>query len=252
MSNAVIFDWDGTLVSCEEKIDLAIERLCQTYPEITEEYLSTVSVYGQSQGWIRKGFIVSLPEDYFTYHFGIIAGLIAEATALTTDAAWLIILRTFKESYLQGRARMLADQKKFRCLSKFATFYVVSNSDIDNISTEADVLGFERSIMSFIGGAKKYGVERSIPSILGISAARPKYKEILNMIREKHENLIVVGDNFSLDLVTSITMGIRTAYVPNPLSPNEIVRYVKDNQILSGDINYILNSLTQEMKGNMS
>ncbi len=252
MKNGIIFDWDGTIVSCEEKIDWAAERLCQSYPEIAQKYQSAVLANRQSPGWTRKGFMASLPEDYFTYRFGIIAELIAEAQGLTTDVAWPIILHTFKESYLQAQAKILADQQKLRELSKYATLYIVSNSGIDNISTEANTLGFDRSILSFVGDAKKYGVEGSDPSIIGISAMRPRYRELLHTIQAKHENLIVIGDNFSLDLVTPISMGIRAAYVPNPLSPIEIGQYVKDNQILSGTINDILDVLTQETKGTVT
>lgn len=249
MSNAIIFDWDGTVVSCNEKIDLVINKLCQTYPEIAEKYQSAISTNKQSHGWVRKGFIASLSEDYFTYRFGIAADIIAETQNFTTDTAWLIILKTFKLSYFETRAKILTDQKKLRELSNYATLYVVSNSSTDNILTEAKILGFERSILLFIGDAKKYSVERSNPSIIGIPLTRPRYQETLSMIQAKHKKLIVIGDNFSLDLITPISMGIRVAYIPNYLSPKNIGQYIKDNQILSGNINDILDILIQEMKG---
>lgn len=248
MKYGIVFDWDGTLVSCEEKIDTATGRLCQMFPEIAEKYHLAISENRQSPGWTRRGFIASLPEDCFTYRFGIIAELIAAAQSLTADATWPIILHAFKESYLQTRAKVLVDQQKLRELSNYATLHVVSNSGIDNITFEADSLGFERSIFSFIGDAKKYGVEGMEPSIIGISAVRPKYRRLLNTIKMKHEKLIVIGDNFCLDLVTPISMGVRTAYVPNPLSSNEIQQYVKDSRILSDTINNVIETLIQEVK----
>ena len=249
MSNAVVFDWDGTLVSCEEKINLTIERLIQIYPEIAKKYTSAISEGKQSPGWIRKGFIVSLPEDYFTYHFGILAELIAEVLGLSIDSAWLVLLRTFKASYLDRRAKMLGNPEKLRGLSQYASLFVVSNSSTDNIVAEAESLGVERSVFSFLGGAKKYGVEEKEPSLLGISAVRPKYQSILDIVRARHQNLVVVGDNFCLDLVTPLMMGVRAAYVSNPLSSPKICEFVKSNQILSGDINVIIDSLLKEMQG---
>jgi hypothetical protein len=61
----------------------------------------------------------------------------------------------------------------------------------------------------------------------------------------------VVGDNFSLDLVAPIAMGISVAYVPNLLSPKIIIRYVKKNCIPHGTINDILDILINK-KGSLS
>jgi len=252
MSNAIIFDWDGTIVSCNEKIDLVIDKLCQTYSEVAEKYKLAILGNKQSSGWIRKGLIASLSEDYFTHRLGLIVELIGEVQNLTVDMVWSVVLQTFKLSYLQVQAKVLADKQKLHELSNYATLYVVSSSGIDNILTEAETLGFERSTFSFIGDAKKYSVGESEPSIVGIPTVRPRYKETLNVIHTRHEKLIVIGDNFSLDLVTPISMGIRVAYIPNYLSPKEILQYIKNNQILSGNINDVLDILIKEMKGGVA
>lgn len=249
MSNAIIFDWDGTIVSCEEKIDLVINELCLEYSGVSEKYQSAILTNKKSPGWSRNGFLVSLVEDYFTHRFGLMAEILVETQGVNIDTAWLIILRMFKALYLKARAKVIIDQQKLLELSNYAILYIVSNSDNSNILIEAEILGFEKSILSFIGDAKKYGVESINSSIIGISTARMKYREILTTIREKHENLVVIGDNFCLDLVTPISLGISTAYVFNPLCPDKIKQYIKDKNIPSGTINDILDIIITKMKG---
>jgi len=241
--NAIVFDWDGTLVSCEEKIDLAIAKLCSQFPKITKQYKALIAKKKPSPGWIRKGFIASLPEDYLSYHFGIVAGLLTKTEGLAIDSAWSAILSIFRESYLEARSKMLANLEKLYELSQCATLYVVSNSEVGNIKLESKALGIKRGSISFLGNAKKYDVAGLEPSILDIPANRPKYHEVLNRIKEKHESVIVVGDNFSLDLVVPIAMGISIAYVPNPLTPKFVVRYIRKNRITFGAINDILDIL---------
>jgi len=248
MLNAVIFDWDGTLVSCEEKINLTTDKLRHMFPEIIEDYQSAVLEKHSSPGWIRKGFVSSLAEDYFTHQFGIIADILSKIKTMSIDAAWSIILSTFKKSYLEVRAKTLVSQEKLDELSHYMKLYVVSNSDTSNITKEVETLGIDSSLFTFIGNAKKYEVTGTETSIMGISAIRPMYRDVLNFLRHKHENLIIVGDNFCLDLVTPISVRIRVAYIPNPLSPIEILQYIKKNEILTGGIDNILDTLIQERK----
>jgi phosphoglycolate phosphatase-like HAD superfamily hydrolase len=243
MSNAVVFDWDGTLVSCEEKIDLAIAKLCSKFSEIEEHYRTMIAERKPSPGWIRKGFVASLSEDYLTYRFGIIAELIAESEGMTTEDAWSAILSTFRDIYLEVRSRILADLEKLHELSQYMSLYVISNSESGNIKSEAKTLGIKKRTVAFIGNAKKYDVAVSEPSILGIPVKRPKYQRILDEIRGNHDGIMVVGDNFSLDLVTPIAMGIAVAHVPNPLTPKNVIRYVKKNRITQGTINDVLDTL---------
>lgn len=251
MSSAVIFDWDGTLVSCEEKINLAVTKLCTKFSGITKPYKAMVTKRLASSGWIRKGFIASLPEDYLSYHFGIVAKLLMEVEGLETDPAWSIILSMFKESYLEVRSRMIVDVTKLEELAKHAALYVVSNSEVSNIKSEAKELGIRRGIVSFIGNAKKYDVVAAEPSILGIPVNRPKYQELLNELKKKHGSITVAGDNFSLDLVTPIAMGVGVAYIPNPLTPKAVIRYVKKNRITCGSIDDVLDILISN-KGDIS
>ncbi len=251
MSNAIVFDWDGTIVSCEEKIDLAITKLCKQFPAIAKPYKDSVAKKTFSSGWVRKGFTASLPEDYFTYHFGIVAELIAKAKSLVIDSAWSVILSTFTESYLEVNSRILIDLGKLYQLAEHVNLYIVSNSEIKNIKAEAKSLGIKCGVITFVGNTKKYNVAGVESSVIGISANRPNYQATLSRLQKKHENIIVVGDNFSLDLVAPIAMGISVAYVPNLLSPKIIIRYVKKNCIPHGTINDILDILINK-KGSLS
>lgn len=251
--SAVILDWDGTLVSCEEKIDMTIHKICSDFPEIQDAYHTVTSKRMASPGWIRKGFIASLPEDYFTYHFGIVAKLLATPQGyehdwdITGDSAWSIILANFKELYGEIPSPLLADHDLLMTLARQADVYIVSNSDSENIRNEAQVLGINNSRLRFIGGAKKYYVESLTPSILGIPVTRPRYRELLSSIVEEDQtDIIVVGDNFSLDLTTPISMGIGVAYIPNPLTPQVILDFIRDRHIPSGTINQILQMLIQK------
>ena len=221
---AVIFDWDGTLVSCEEKIDATIQQVCFDFIEIRDVYHVAIADRMLSPGWVKKRLLASLPEDYFTYHFGIIAKLLVKSQGFMSDhetandMAWSIILTTFKGLYRKTPSRLLVDRQLLMALAKQAEFYVVSNSDTENIRNEARILGIDDSLFTFIGNAEKYHIESSDPSILGIPTVRPRYRQILLSIREKHNNdIIAVGDNFSMDLVTPFSMGIRVAYISNPL-----------------------------------
>lgn len=251
MSHAIVFDWDGTLVSCEEKIDLAASKICAKFPKIAKLYKAVVIKKSASPGWIRNGFVASLSEDYLSHRFGILAKLLAEIEDVETDSAWSIILSTFKESYLEVQSRMLADLAKLKKLAECVSLYVVSNSEVSNIKSEAKELGVGRGLVSFIGNAKKYDVAAVKPSILGIPVNRPKYQELLVDLKKKHRGITVVGDNFSLDLVTPIAMGVSVAYIPNPLTPKAVSRYVKRNRITCGSINDILEILISK-KGDIS
>lgn len=247
----LVFDWDGTLVSCEEKIDLVVERLCSQFPAIAGRYKAMIGKQASSPGWIRKGFIASLPEDYLSYHFGIVAELLAETEALTTDSAWSAIFSTFKASYLEVQSRMLADLNKLQELAQLVSLYVVSNSETGNIESEAERHGIGRGLVTFIGNAKKYNVSVSEPNLIGIPTSRPRYREILTRLQEKYQRVVVVGDNFSLDLATPISMGICVAYIPNPLTPGAILQYIKKNHIIYGSINDVLDILISK-KGDFS
>lgn len=245
--NAIVFDWDGTLVSCEEKIDATIQQICSDFPKIRDAYQNAISMRMVSPGWIRKGFLSSLPEDYFTYHFGILADLIVksqESTVFTNDTAWSVILSKFRRLYGKTPSRLLADRKLLAILAKKNKLYIVSNSDDENIRNEAQSLGIDDSLFVFIGNAKKYYIESSELSILGIPIKRPLYDKVLLSLLKKHQtDIIVVGDNFSLDLVEPLSMGICVAYTPNPLSPEIITDFIKGQHILSAPINEILEIL---------
>ncbi len=254
--SAVILDWDGTLVSCEEKIDATIRKICSDFPEIQDDYHAAISKRVASPGWIRRGFITSLPEDYFTYHFGIVAKLLATSWRrdhdwdMTGDDAWSIVLTKFKELYRGIPSQLLVDHHLLMMLARQAEVYIVSNSNSKNIRHEAQALGIGNLHLRFIGDAKKYYVESLLPDILGISVTRPRYREVLSSIAKRDRtDIIVVGDNFSLDLTTPISMGIRVAYIPNPLTPRVISDFIRDQHIPSGTINKILQILIQKKEG---
>jgi phosphoglycolate phosphatase-like HAD superfamily hydrolase len=251
--NAIVFDWDGTLVSCEEKIDATIQQICWNFPKIQDAYRVAISNHVVSPGWARKGLIASLPEDYFTYHFGIVADLLAkskESVVFTNDTAWSLILSKFRRLYGETPSRLLADRKLLAILAEQTKLYIVSNSDGGNIRNEAQSFGIDDSLFTFIGNAKKYHVESSEPSILGIPVKRPLYQKVLLSLLKKHQtDIIVVGDNFSLDLAEPFFMGIRVAYIPNPLSPEIITDFIKSQHIFSGSINQILETLIRKKKG---
>jgi len=132
-------------------------------------------------------------------------------------------------------------------LSKVADIYVVSNSETDNIEYEAAVLGISKAPFTLIGGAKKYKVSGDENSIVGIPTDRPDYRKILLCLRDQHKSLTVVGDNFSLDLVTPLSLGMDVAYIPNPLTPPAILDYVRRKNIPFGTINEIVDKLTAKL-----
>lgn len=249
MTHAIIFDWDGTLISCEEKIDHTIQSICQTYPAVGLAYGYSVREHSASPGWIRNGYISSLPEDYFSYHFGILATLLVKAQDVSLEQAWLTILMTFKEMYGRNPSRLLVEIQGIMELSQLADIYVVSNSETSNIEREASVLGISNAHIQFIGGAKKYKVSGDAQPIAGIPADRQDYREILQKVKGSHKSLTVVGDNFSMDLVTPISLGINVAYIPNPLTPPTIIDYVGQENILSGTVNQIISKLKTKLKG---
>lgn len=251
--DAIVFDWDGTLVSCEEKIDATIKQICLDFPKIQGTYQSAISNRVASSGWVRKGLLASLPEDYFTYHFGAMADILVrsqESAVSTNDTAWLAILSEFRRLYGKTTSRLLADRKLLATLAKQTKLYIVSNSDGENIRNEVQFLGINDSLFVFIGNTKKHHVESSEPNILGVPITRPRYQKTLLSISKKHQTgVIVLGDNFSMDLTAPLSMGIRVAYIPNPLSPEIIIDFIEGQRILSGSINEILETLILEKKG---
>jgi len=248
MTHAIIFDWDGTLISCEEKIDHTIRSICQTYPAVGLAYGHSVREQLASPGWVRNGYISSLPEDYFSYHFGILATLLAENQSVALEQAWIMILTAFKEMYGRNPSKLLVEIQGIMELSQLANIYVVSNSETSNIEREASVLGISNAHIQFIGGAKKYKVSGGEQSIAGIPTNRQDYREILRRVKGGHKSLTVVGDNFSMDLVTPISLGINVAYIPNPLTPPAILDYVRRENILSGTVNEIIRTLKTTLK----
>lgn len=236
MKNAVVFDWDGTIVSCEERIDRTISDLRLVYPLALAEYDKVVSCNGISPGWVKNGFLASLPEDYFTYHFGILAETLARMQSISIDDAWGVILRQFRGSYTESSSRLLLNYSLLERLSHLACVHIVSNSETDNIEVEMKRLGIDTLDIKLIGGARKYLVETNEPEICGIPIVRPVYRKIIQGIQEGFDEMVVVGDNFCCDLATPLSIGVRVAYVPNVFTPEVIRRLVLDRGILCGTV----------------
>jgi FMN phosphatase YigB (HAD superfamily) len=246
MKEVLVFDWDGTLVSCEEKIYSALEVIFGMYPKAKDEFETALLTGIHPDGWIRKGVLVAKPEDYFTFNFGIIAKVISKDQNLSLDDSWKLVLEIFKNNYTHAQAKCMVSYQKIAHLSRLYDIVVVSNSTTDNVIDEAKKLGLTNFVTDFIGNAKKYNVTSTDSSILGIYSDRGDYKRLLERISEEGRKVTVIGDNFSLDLVTPISMGLRVAYIPNPLTPPEIIHYVNSHQIIYGDLGSIVNELIQQ------
>jgi FMN phosphatase YigB (HAD superfamily) len=248
MKNAVVFDWDGTIVSCEEKIDQTIGRLRLVFPLALVEYDNIISCNGMSPGWIKNGFLASLSEDYFTYHFGILADVMARMQSISIDEAWGVILCEFRSLYIKSVAKLLLEYECLERLSCFARIYIVSNSETDNVKTEMKRFFLDTLDIAIIGGAKKYQVKKACPSICGIPTDRPAYQKIIQDIREKFDNMIIVGDNFCCDLATPLSIGVRGAYIPNAFTPEIVKHLVLKRGIICGTVQDITEIILTEFR----
>lgn len=241
---AYVFDWDGTLVSCKEKIDSAIRAIRLDYSEPGDVYRKRVQCGDSSPGWIRRGFIASLSEDYFSYHFGILAQELARSLRIEDDEAWKLILECFKKCYKETASKLLVSPTTLIRLSEVGDVYIVSNSDSFNIRQEAQGHNLDISGATMIGNAKKYKVVSNHTAILGIPVARPLYQSLLQQVMVHHEEVVVIGDNFSLDLATPLSLGLKVAYIPNELSPKSILDYFDGNQMIVGTVEKIINGFS--------
>lgn len=243
MSNrAFVFDWDGTLVSCEEKIDGAIDALSHDFPLAVRSCRQKAARGAASPGWIKRGFVASLPEDYFSYYFGMLSQELAESAGIDGDAAWKLVLTYFRQQYKHYRSRLLVQPDSLARLSRVGDVFVVSNSQPDNVAHEAELHGLDMQRVQLVGNARKYRVVSNDPSVMSISANRPEYILLLQQITERFDDVTVIGDNFSLDLATPLYLGLKVAYVPNQFTPPSVYGYLARHGIEFGPIAEIFNS----------
>lgn len=239
---SIIFDWDGTIISCEEKINGAIAHLCTMYPQLAEDYRRSVLSEKQSPGWWRKGVQVALPEDYFCHHFGIVTDLLSAMLTVDRDEAWNIALTSFKTTYCDYPSTLMLPKALLDELANRLPVYILSNSSSDNIQKEA----LDHNILTgitFVGGAKKYSVSSDETLLCGISPNRPGYLNKLLEIQKEHGDILVIGDNFSLDISTPLSQGMQCAYIPNPFSPPHVINYLRGRNVRIGSAIDIVSEL---------
>lgn len=246
MNRAVVFDWDGTIISCEGKIDLTVETVLEKFPLATGSFDDKIAKGIASPGWIKNDFLASLDEDYFSHLFGILSETIMEQYHIANDSVWSIILAQFKENYGKVPTSALLDFSLLYELAHKADIYIVSNSAIDNLLIESQRLGLNQDIVRLIGGAKKYQIESSAPSIMTVPANRPSYKKVLTTIANSHDDVIVVGDNFSCDLALPLWMNWRVGYIQNLYSPKCVIDFLSSRNALINSVVGIVETLTSE------
>jgi FMN phosphatase YigB (HAD superfamily) len=246
MKRAVVFDWDGTIISCEGKVDLTVETVLDKFPLATNSFREKLVSGVASPGWIKNGFIASLDEDYFSHMFGLLSETLTGFYPITNDSTWSIILAHFKENYGKVPASALLDFSLLYELAHKADIYIVSNSAINNLLIESQRLGLNHDIVRLIGGAKKYQIESSIPSILNVPTNRPLYKKVLADIASSHNDVIVIGDNFSCDLALPLWMNWRVGYIQNLYSPRHVIDFLSSKNALIDSVAGIVETLTFE------
>lgn len=247
MKKAVVFDWDGTIISCEGKIEYTIKTVVQSFPLAANFFNEKIARNAISRGWIKNGYIASVDEDYFSHMFGLLAETIADVYQFSNDEAWSSILSHFKDNYGKIPASAMLEFELLYELASVADIYIVSNSAVDNLVAESQRLGLCHSAVKFVGGAKKYKVESNLDQIIGIPTDRPHYRSILTGIATNYNDIIVVGDNFSCDLSVPLSVNWRVGYVPNVYSPQQIVDFLDSRDAIIGTITDFVDRVLTEV-----
>lgn len=235
---AIVFDWDGTLVSCNERIDRTIKLIGHRYPEAKQQYDADVAADTPSPGWIRCDRLVSLPEDYFSHRFGLLSQALCSQGILSRDESWDIILKTFRNAYSDTEAKPQFELELLKRLASVNSLYIVTNSATDNVARECEMFGLD--FLTLVGHAKKYHVAGSTPEMCCVPADRPIYRQILEEIDRLHEETVVVGDSFSCDLTTPMSLGWRVFHVPNQLTPSSVRGFLQQKRMIAGSLKEIV------------
>jgi len=247
---AFVFDWDGTLVSCNKRIETVLSAFFIAYPSIEGRFLELLRK-NVSPGWIRKGYIASLPEDLFSFEFGLLAQVLVEQSQSTgVDHAWSMILNRFKELYLANQSDLLVDKSSLIQLQKIGDIVVVSNSDTSNIQAEINRLGIDEVGIRLVGNAAKYKVDKTEPVACGVPVSRPQYNEVLTKLLSEYKSVQVIGDNFSCDLALPFSLGLQVHYVPNDYTPRVLKKFCLSNDIYMSNSKQVIENILKNYGGN--